>query len=164
MDKFCDLCHFVVGVFHPCTILGGTLCNAFSRVRGLHVWLDVVFCCCFLPCHIGSHMVSSEGLFSFLEGGCCYTRSLKDSPHRTMQCVTVVWCGFSALACVGVLWQSPVKLPLVCLCGTLLEFALFMHFHAEQNSQNDHSVVGSLSLGHLLELTPAGQIYWQGKA
>ena len=41
-------------------------------------WGDRIVCVTIFsfPCHMHSHMLSSEDLSPFLEGGCCYTRSL----------------------------------------------------------------------------------------
>ena len=56
---------------HMLFICKCTLTNAFHWVRGLyncHFWIS---------CHMGSPMpsISSEDLFQFLEGGCCYAVS-----------------------------------------------------------------------------------------
>ena len=54
---------------------------------------------------MGSHMPSSEDLFLFLEGGCCYVRSFliaEDSLHVTTQPITFE-CSLDVFAGVYVL-------------------------------------------------------------
>ena len=50
-----------------------TLTNAFHRAKGLCMW---PFLKLLLPCHMGSHISSSEDLSPVLESGCCYARNL----------------------------------------------------------------------------------------
>ena len=58
--------------FCPPTLQGSQgICNC-TLTNALHGESDIVL----LPCHMGTHMPYLEDLSPFLEGGCCYSRSL----------------------------------------------------------------------------------------
>ena len=66
-----------------------TLTNTFHMVGRMRVWpfLNLFL----LSHHMGSHMTSSEDLYPFLEGGCCYALGLSwmTTVPRSQNCLSI---------------------------------------------------------------------------